>query len=85
METVVDYCLGLLTMLSDFVEYLQKEWKPIHFGVIGYMNTIRHILDFRRSRSAIAKKTLPYLSHIRFIFKDLNGFYQKRSTFSGRK
>ena len=68
METVVDYCLGLLTMLSDFVEYLQKEWKPIHFGVIGYMNTIRHILDFRRSRSAIAKKNasifVPYEIYI---------------------
>ena len=72
-------------MLSDFVEYLQKERKPIHFGVIGYMNTIRHILDFRRSCSAIAKKNtsifVPYEIYIqrskRFLSKKINVFWKK--------
>ena len=55
-ETVVDYCLGSLTMLSDFVDYLQKEWSLGYSGVIGYMNAIGHMLDYRRSCSDIAKQ-----------------------------
>ena len=35
-ETVVDYCLGSLNMLSDFIDYLQNEWKIGYLGIIGY-------------------------------------------------
>ena len=56
--TVIDYCIGCVTMLSDFVEYLQTEWKLGYSGVIGYMNAINHMLDYRRS-SDICKKSLP--------------------------
>ena len=50
-ETVVDYCLGSLNMLSDFVEYLQNEWKIGYSGIIGYMNALVHLLDFRKTFS----------------------------------
>ena len=35
-ETVVDYCLGSLNMLSEFIDYLQNEWKIGYLGIIGY-------------------------------------------------
>ena len=38
-------------MLSDFVEYLQKQWKIGYSGIIGYMNAVGHLLDFRRTFS----------------------------------
>ena len=38
-------------MLSDFVEYLQNEWKIGYSGIIGYMNALVHVLDFRKTFS----------------------------------
>ena len=55
-DTVVDYCLGSLTMLSDFVNYLQQKWKLGYSGIIGYMNSVGHMLDYRRSCSNITKE-----------------------------
>ena len=46
---VVDYCVGSVTLLSDFVEYLKEKWEVGYAGIIGYMNAIAHVLDFRRS------------------------------------
>ena len=48
-EPVIDYCIGSVTLMSEFVEYLQTQWKVGHSGVIGYMTAIGHILDYRRS------------------------------------
>ena len=50
-ESVVDYCLRTLKMLSDFVEYLQNEWKIGYSGIIGYLNALGDLLDFRRTFS----------------------------------
>ena len=38
-------------MLSDFVEYLQNEWKIEYSGIIGNMNALGHLLDFQRKFS----------------------------------
>ena len=34
-ESVVDYCLGSVTMISDFAEYLQTNWSLKSSGVTG--------------------------------------------------
>ncbi len=35
----VNYCIGSVTLISDFVDYLQNDvWKVGYSGVIGYMN-----------------------------------------------
>ena len=52
-EQVVDYCVGSITLISDFITYLQDEWKVGYAGVIGYINSISHVLDFRRVSSTI--------------------------------
>ena len=44
-ESVVDYCLGFVTMISDFVGYLQTDWSLKSSGVTGYMNALGHLLD----------------------------------------
>ena len=54
-ESVVDYCLESVTMISDFVGYLQTDWSLKSSGVTGYMNTPGHLLDFRRSYSNLTK------------------------------
>ena len=45
-------------MLSGFVEYLQKEWKIGYSVIIGYMNALGHLLDFRRTFSNSASGNL---------------------------
>ena len=47
-ESVVDYCLGSITLISDFIDYLKDTWNVGYAGVIGYMNSLSHLLDFRR-------------------------------------
>ena len=78
-ETVVDYCLGSLNMLSGFVEYLQNEWKIGYSGIIGYMNALDHLLDFRRTFSHSASENVSvflvseiYLQRVkRFLFEKM--------------
>ena len=78
-ETVVDYCLTPLNMLSDFVEYLQNEWKIGYSGIIGYMNALGHLLDFRRTFSNSASENVSvflaseiYLQRVkRFLSKNM--------------
>ena len=48
-ESVVDYCLGSVTMISDFVGYLQTDWSLKSPGVTDYMNARGNLLDFCRS------------------------------------
>ena len=51
-ESVVDYCLGSVTLISDFINYLKDTWNVGYAGVIGYINSLSHLLDFRRVASA---------------------------------
>ena len=53
--SVVDYCLGSVTMISDFMEYLQTDWSLKSSGVTGYMNALGHLLDFYRSYSDLTQ------------------------------
>ena len=50
-ESVVGYCLGSVTMISDFEGYLQTDWSLKFSGLTGYMNALGHLLNFRRSCS----------------------------------
>ena len=45
-------------MLSGFVEYLQREWKIGYSVIIGYMNALGHLLDFRRTFSNSASENV---------------------------
>ena len=48
-KSVVDCCLGSVTMISDFVGYLQTEWSLKSSGATDYMNATGNLLDFCRS------------------------------------
>ena len=48
-DSVMDYCIGSVNLISEFVEHLQNYWHVRHSGVIGYVQAIHHFLDFRRS------------------------------------
>ena len=45
---VVDYCLGSISLISDFITYLQDNWSVGYAGLIGYINSLSHLLDLRR-------------------------------------
>ena len=47
--SVVDYCMGSVSIISEFVTCLQDEWNIGFSGVIGYMNALCHVLDLHRS------------------------------------
>ena len=76
---VVDYCLRSLNMLSDFVEYLRNKWKIGYSGIIGYMNALGHLLDFRKTFSNSASENVSvflaseiYLQRVkRFLSKNM--------------
>ena len=50
--TVVDYCIASVTLISDFIDHLQGEWKLGYSGTIGYMNALSNMLDYRRSMAS---------------------------------
>ena len=56
-DSVMDYCLGSVTLLSKFVEHLQIKWKMGYSGTIGYMNAISHMLDYRRTVNVSMENT----------------------------
>ena len=55
LKNVVDYCLGSITMISDFVGQLQTDWFLKSSDVTGYINALGHLLDFRRSYTQLVK------------------------------
>ena len=54
-ESVVDYCLGSVPMISDFVKYLQTDWSLKSSGITDCMNALEHLVDFFRSYSDLTK------------------------------
>ena len=50
--SVVDYCMGSVSTISEFIDYIQGQpYNVGNSGTIGYMNSLSHLLDFRRSMS----------------------------------
>ena len=45
-------------MMSEIVEYLQTDWSMGYSGIIGYLNTISHILDHQRSTGRLSTENL---------------------------
>ena len=55
--SIVDYCIGSISSISDFIDYLKRDWSVGYAGVIGYMNSLSHVLDFRRMNSPALNET----------------------------
>ena len=55
-ESVVDYCFGFVTLISDFVGYLHTNWSLKSSGITDYTNPPGHLPDFPRSYSDLTKK-----------------------------
>ena len=54
-ESVVDYYLGFLTLISDFVGQLHTDWSLKSSGITDYTNAPGHLLGFPRSYSNLTK------------------------------
>ena len=51
-ESVLDYCIGSVSSMSEFIDYIQeKPYNVGNSGTIGYMNALSHLLDYRRSNA----------------------------------
>ena len=58
-ENVVDYCIGSISSIADFIDYLQAEpFKIGHSGVIAYMDSLSHLLDQRRCNQVDSDKNV---------------------------
>ena len=76
-ETFLD-CLRSLNMLSEFVEYLQNEWKIGYLGVIDYMNALGHLLDFRRTFSNSASENVSVFLASEMYLQKVKRFLSKK-------
>ena len=47
-NSVIDYCIGSVTMISNFIDYLSTTWEVGYPGIIGYLNAISHLMDHRK-------------------------------------
>ena len=72
-------------MLSDFVEYLQYDWKIGYSGIIGYMNALGHLLDFRRTFSHSASKNVPVFLASEVYLERVKCFLSKKMNFQCNK
>ena len=55
-ESVVEYCMGSVSTISEFIEYIQAQpYKVGNSGTIGYMNSLSHLLDFCRANGKTDK------------------------------
>ena len=45
---VIDFCLGSVKSLSDFINELREKWLLGYSGSIGYVDAVSHALDYRR-------------------------------------
>ena len=61
-KSVVEYCMGSVSLISDFVTTLQDDWHVGFSGVIGYMNALSHVLDFCRSTIIDSRKIPVFLA-----------------------
>ena len=55
-NSVTDYCIGSVTLISDFVDYLINIWGVGNPGVIGYLNSISHLMDHRKIVGLVNEK-----------------------------
>ena len=55
-KTVMEYCICSVTLIDSFIKYLQNEWKVGKAGVIGYLNSLSHYLDFQRCEGVQPEK-----------------------------
>ena len=65
-------------MLSDLVDYLQNEWKIGYSGIIGYMNALGHLLDFRRTFSHSASENVSVFLPSEFFLQRVKRFLSKK-------
>ena len=54
-NSVIDYCIGSVTMISNFVDYLSETWEVGNPGIIGYLNAISHLMDCRKIAGLVKK------------------------------
>lgn len=45
---VVDYFVVSIACISDFIDFLKDTWKVGYAGIIGYLNSLSHLIDYRR-------------------------------------
>ena len=55
-NSVTDYCIGSVPMISDFIDYLTTTWEVGRPGVIGYLNAISHLMDYRKIEGLVKNK-----------------------------
>ncbi|XP_066934540.1 uncharacterized protein [Clytia hemisphaerica] len=55
-RTTLEYCIGSVDLIQKFVSYLEEECKLASSGIISYLQSISHGLDFLRFKGLTPQK-----------------------------
>ena len=61
-DKVIAYCMGSISLLSDFIEHLRLTFRVGHSGILGYMNSLSHMLDYVRSKQLNMENITIYIA-----------------------
>ena len=52
----LEYCLNSVKHIEDFINYLKVNWNCGNAGIIAYLNSFTHFLDYERSKGVESHK-----------------------------
>ena len=53
---ILEYCIGSVNLIEKFIKYLKNDWSVGNSGIIGYLQSLLHYLDFIRYNGVQAEK-----------------------------
>ena len=65
--TILEYCIGSVSLIENFMKYLEDEWKVGKPGIIGYLQSLLHCLDFIRYKGLQPEKISLFIATEVFI------------------
>ena len=61
-NTILEYCLGSVNYIESFIKFLEEEWKVGKPGLIAYLHSFSHALDYLRYQGMQVDKLSTFMS-----------------------
>ena len=66
-KTIVEYCIGSVELIQNFMTFLKKDCKLGSTGIISYLQSLSHCLDFLRFKGLSPQKISIFMTTEVFI------------------